>query len=384
MKILLIGTGKMGKAIAHDLIHHQQAAHLTLANRTVKKAESLQKWLGSKNTDIVPLSIESHDDLVNIMRGHDCVISAVSYQHNFNLAQAAVDAEVNYCDLGQNVNIVDREFSLSEKAASRNLTIVPDGGLAPGMVNIIAAHGIRKFNTVDSVFMRVGGLPQDPQPPLNYNITWSVSGLVNEYCEKARILRNHEYMEVNSLEEPETISFHYPYNRMEAFITSGGSSTLPLTYQGRIRELNYKTIRYPNHYHIMKAFISLGFTSKQSIIVDQVSVKPRAVLEQLLKNNLVSENPEDVVLLRVTIQGKRNGKQETDIYEMIDYYDPQTGLTAMMRTTGFSLAIVAGMIARGTIDSRGVLTQEECIPGELYFSELQKRGIEIIYSTDGK
>ena len=381
MKILLIGTGKMGRAIAHDLVHNQKAGHLTLANRTPDKAEELQKWLGSGKTSVASLDINDHNRLVKLMKGHDCVVSALSYHHNFIMARAAVDAGVNYCDLGQNVEIVDREFTLTEKAAARGITIVPDGGVAPGMVNIIAAHGIRQFDAVDSVLMRVGGLPQDPQPPLNYNITWSVSGLINEYSEKARILRNYEYIETNSLEEPETISFHYPFNRMEAFITSGGSSTLPLTYQGRIRELNYKTIRYPNHYHIMKAFISLGFTSMQPVSVDGASVIPRSLLEHLLKKNLAREHAEDVLLLRVTVQGSRNGRQETDIYEMIDYYDSRTGLTAMMRTTGFSLAIVAGMIARGTIIARGVLTQEECIPGDLYISELKKRGIEIKISS---
>ncbi|MES0489698.1 MAG: saccharopine dehydrogenase C-terminal domain-containing protein [Leptospirales bacterium] len=381
---LLLGAGKMGKAIAYDLLNHQNAHKLIIADRHMDKAIKLKKWLGkpfSEKIEIVETDVTDEARLISSMKGADCVISAVNYQFNYMAAKAAVEAGVNYCDLGQNVEIVNKEFTLSEKAAEKNLTLIPDGGVAPGMVDIIAAHGIKHFDEVERALLRVGGLPRYPRPPLNYAVTWSVHGLINEYIEKARILRNGEFQEIESLSEPETISFHYPFNKMEAFITSGGCSTLPLTYQGKIAELNYKTIRYPNHYHIMRAFVELGFTDEKPIRVSDATISPRVFLEKLLRDKLKTDHVEDVLLLRVTITGKKNGKNAEEIYEMIDYHDSGTGLTAMMRTTGFSLAIVAGMIAENKIQKRGVLTQEESIPTKEYMAELEKRGIKIVVKT---
>ena len=418
MKYLLLGAGKMGKAIAYDLIYVQKAEKLILANRHIEKAEKLKKWLCSiegsesvtgndikNNTEkieIVEADVDDSEKLVQLMSGVDCVICAVAYQYNYLAATAAIKAGVPYCDLGQNVDIVDKEFTLTEQAEAKNITMIPDGGVAPGMVNIVAAHAIKNFTSVDQVLMRVGGLPRYPKPPLNYAVTWSVHGLINEYIEKARILRNGEFLEVDSLSELETITFHYPFNKMEAFITSGGSSTLPRTYQGKINELNYKTIRYPNHYHIMRAFLDLGFTNQEPVKVNGKAISPRLFLEKLLKEKLRKDHVDDVILLRVTVTGKKlankigttnkdknkgensgtNEIQAKETYEMIDYYDPETGLTAMMRCTGFSLAIVAGMIAEKKIKRHGVLTQEESIPTDLYLSELEKRGIKFLCKKD--
>ncbi|MDH5716479.1 MAG: saccharopine dehydrogenase NADP-binding domain-containing protein [Spirochaetia bacterium] len=377
MKFLLLGAGKMAKAIAYDLIHYQNAEKIILASRHIKKTRDLKKWLNSEN--IVPVEIDVKDTpkLIELMKDIDCVISAVSYQYNYLAALAAVKAGVNYCDLGQNVEIVDKEFTLAEEAKEKNITIIPDGGVAPGMVNIIAAHGIKNFDSVDKVLMRVGGLPQHPIPPLNYNVTWSVHGLINEYIEKARILRNGEFIEVDSLSELESITFHYPFNKMEAFITSGGSSTLPKTYEGKINELNYKTIRYSNHHLIMKSFIELGFTNEAPVTFSDNNFSPRKFFEKILDEKLKKDIVEDVILMRVTVSGLKEGERQTEIYELIDYYDPVSKLTAMMRTTGFSLAIVAGLIAKKQIKKTGVLTQEESIPTDIYLSELKKRGINV-------
>ncbi|MDH4127817.1 MAG: saccharopine dehydrogenase NADP-binding domain-containing protein, partial [Spirochaetota bacterium] len=379
MTYLILGSGRMGKAIAYDLIYNQSADKVIMGDISMDHVVDIKKSLNTDRIFPVEIDVTNINKVASIMEGVNCAISSVVYQYNHYVAQAAVKAGVNYCDLGQNVGIVDKEFNLSKEAIKKKITMIPDGGLAPGMVNIIASHGIKHFDRVDEVLLRVGGLPQYPRPPLNYNITWSVHGLINEYIEKARVLRNYKLIEVDSLTELETLTFKPPFNTMEAFITSGGTSTLPLSYEGKIRELNYKTIRYPNHAQIMKALIELGFTDEDKIDVDGKEVIPRDLLEVLLKAKF-AQRVDDVVLLRVIVQGTKKGEKREEVYELIDYYDKLNNMTALMRTTGFSLAIVAGLIAGGKINKFGVLTQEESIPSDIYISELKKRSINITFS----
>ncbi|HEO64914.1 MAG TPA: hypothetical protein ENI73_03490 [Spirochaetes bacterium] len=376
MTYLVVGSGRMGKAVTYDLINHQKADKVILGDLNLSNSLAVQKEIGSSNIHPVEVDVTKIQDLVSLMDGVDCVISSVVYQFNYFVAKAAVEAAVHYCDLGQNVQVVDKAFGLDVLAKEKEITLIPDGGLAPGMVNIIASHGIKHFDEVDEVQLRVGGLPQYPTPPLNYNITWSVHGLINEYIEKARILRDYKIVDVDSLTEFETLTFPPPFNRMEAFVTSGGTSTLPLTYEGKIRELNYKTIRYLNHGQIMKALIDLGFTDESKMMVDGQEVIPRDLFETLLKARF-KQRTEDVVLLKVIVTGKKNGQAVEEAYEVIDYYNKDQEMTALMRTTGFSLAITAGMIAEGKIQKHGVLTQEESIPTDLYIEKLAERGIKV-------
>jgi lysine 6-dehydrogenase len=228
---------------------------------------------------------------------------------------------------------------------------------------------------VEEVHIRVGGLPQDPRPPLDYQLVFSVEGLINEYIEPARVIRDGDIVEVESMTEIELLSFPDPYGRMEAFQTSGGTSTLVETYHGKVRELDYKTIRYPGHCAKFKTMIDLGLCSSNAIDVDGAPVKPRRVLGELLVKNLPHDEP-DVVLVRVEVSG--GGKRLR--YDIIDRADPKTGLSAMMRTTAFPASIVALMMARGQTTSKGALPQERCIPPQAFMDELAARKIEVVES----
>src|SRR5207253_1855490 len=177
--------------------------------------------------------------VVELMRGNDAAISCVVYSHNLNLARAAIEARVNFCDLGGNNTVVASELALDEEARSAGINIIPDCGLAPGMVSVLAAHGAARFENLEEIHIRVGGLPQNPRPPLNYQIVFSVEGLINEYVERARIIRDGVIIEVDSMTETESLKFPHPFEELEAFQTSGGTSTLPETFMGRVRELNY-------------------------------------------------------------------------------------------------------------------------------------------------
>src|SRR5205823_3944153 len=272
-----------------------------------------------------------------------------------------IEAGTNFCDLGGNNAVVDAQLALDAEAKKAGVNVIPDCGLAPGMVAVLVAHGAERFKELDEIHIRVGGLPQNPKPPLDYQLVFSVEGLINEYIEPARVIRDSRITEVESMTEVESLEFPAPFGEMEAFQTSGGTSTLPETFLGRVRELDYKTIRYRGHCAKFKTMIDLGLCDGEA----------RKMFSELLVRHLPHDEP-DVVLVRVEVAGAGR----TLRYDIIDRYDPATGLSAMMRTTAFPAAIVALMMGRGQVTAKGALPQERCIPADSFMRELAARGID--------
>ncbi len=376
MRIILIGAGMMGQAIAYNLASRDEVEQIVVADRDLSRAKMIAERL--RDTRIVPrrLDVSAPRAVREALNGFDVAISAVPYFFNLNLAQAALESGVSFCDLGGNNTIVAGELALDARAREVGVTIIPDCGLAPGLVNILAAAAVEDLDDVESVSIRVGGLPQHPRRPLGYQIVFSPHGLINEYMEPATVLRDGEIVTLPSLTECEEISFTPPYERLEAFHTSGGSSTLPQTMYGRVRNLEYKTIRYPGHLEKVKAMADLGFFDNDLQEVDGTDVVPRALSVHLLREHLSFDEP-DVVLLRVSARGTIAGEPREICYEMIDNYDASTGLSAMMRTTGFPIAQIAFMLANGEIAAHGALPQETCVPTQPFLSGLVAHGLRI-------
>ncbi len=374
LKILVLGAGRMGLGAVYDLVRQPDVERVTVADAISGRAQRVASSAGAK---AVPLKLDVTEAgaAIDVMRGHDAVLSCVVYELNAQLANAAVEARVNFCDLGGNNNVVAAELALDADARRAGINIIPDCGLAPGMVAVLVAHAAARFDKLDAIHIRVGGLPQNPKPPLDYQLVFSVEGLINEYVEPARIIRNGRIATVASMTEVEEIEFPLPFGRLEAFQTSGGTSTLPDTFLGRVRELDYKTIRYRGHCERFKTMIDLGLCSSEPVAVDGVKFAPRRVLGELLVRNLPADEP-DVVLVRVEVSG--GGR--TLRYDIIDRYDTASGLSAMMRTTAFPASIVALMMARGQTTAKGALPQERCIPPDRFMRELAARQIEVVES----
>lgn len=372
MKVLVLGAGRMGRAITFDLARSKEVEEVILADIDIEKAKNakISQKVRFEHIDVTDRGI------VELMKKCDSVISAVTYQHNFMLARAAIDARVNLCDLGGNIDIVEKELELNEKAKKAGITIIPDCGLAPGITNILAFHGAKKFDEINEIHLRVGGIPQNPEPPLGYKILFSVQGLINEYTGKARVIRNGKIMEVDPLTEIEEIEIQ-PFGKLEAFQTSGGTSTLCNTFKGKVKELDYKTIRYPGHCEKFGVMMDLGLASQEAIEVDGQMVKPRDILAALMNTKLADKDAKDVVILRVSISGKKEGKKKKIVYNLIDYFDENNNISAMMRTTAYPASIIAQMLANGRIKERGALPPELCVPADLFLAELKKRGINV-------
>src|SRR5258708_89573 len=372
MNILVLGAGRMGHGAVHDLVQQPDVATVTVADAFAEKSHRIASMVGSEKVRPVQIDVSDHAAVVALMKEHSSAISCVNYWLNESLARAALEAGCNFCDRGGNTPGGEAELALDEEARERGINILPDCGLAPGMVAVLVAHGAHQFGRLDEIHIRVGGLPQQPKPPLDYQLVFSVEGLINEYIEPARVIRGGRIVEVESMTEIEALDFPQPFGTMEAFQTSGGTSTLPETFLGKVQELDYKTIRYPGHCAKVKTMIDLGLCSSEPITIDGASVKPRRVLGELLVRNLPADEP-DVVLVRVEFVGEGRRLR----YDIIDYADEVNGLSAMMRTTAFPASIVALMMARNQTTAKGALPQERCIDPELFMTELAARRIDV-------
>lgn len=375
MKYTVIGAGLMGSAAAYDLAKHNLDDEIILADINIQQAKSAAASIGP-NVKAVRLDVNNSKELVQLIQGSGAIISAVSYSVNFQVTKAAIEAGVSMCDLGGNNDVVDKQLTLDAAAKEKNITIVPNCGLAPGLINILAMEGARQFKELDSIHLRVGGLPQHPRPPLYYQIVFSVDGLINEYVEKAMVIHNGRLMYVDPMSELEEIEFPEPFGTLEAFNTSGGLSTLTRLYDGKIRNLDYKTIRYKGHCEKFKTLLELGFATNEPMMVGGSVKTNREFFADLLRKKL-DYGDKDAVLARATLTGITEAARKTLVYEFIDYYDDDVKMTAMMRATAFPTSITARMLANGIIKDKGVLVPELCVPGNIMIDELAKRNIKI-------
>jgi lysine 6-dehydrogenase len=375
MKYLVLGAGMMGSAAAYDLARSSPDNEVVLADINIQTAKRSAGAIGA-NVQPVRLDVNSNRDLVEAMKGCNAVISAVTYSVNLQVTRAALQAGVHVCDLGGNNDVVGKQLALDDEARTKGVTVIPNCGLAPGLINILAVTASKGFDTLDSIRLRVGGLPRHPRPPLNYQIVFSVEGLLNEYVEQALVIQDGELKHIESMSGLEEIEFPEPYGMLEAFATSGGLSTLPELFAGRVKTLDYKTIRYPGHCEKFKTLLDLGFATREPMMVGGSVKTNREFFADLLGKKL-DFGEKDVVLARATITGTREGAEKVLEYEFVDHYDETASITAMMRATAFPTSITAQMLANGTIGERGVKPPEQCVPGDALIDELGKRNLRI-------
>ncbi len=379
MRMLVLGGGMMGRAAVYDMVRQDDVEKVIVADVDRGVAESAAEFAGSDKAVPHEVDVTNEEDVRGAMEMADGVLSAVSYRFNLELARMAVQAGTHFCDLGGNNTVVDGELALHDEAMAKGITIIPDCGLAPGMVSLLAMAGMKKLDVTKRIRMRVGGLPVHPKPPLDYMIVFSVHGLINEYIEPCVVIKGGKIEIADPLVDVEDIEFPDPFGTLEAFNTSGGSSTLPTSLLGKVEELDYKTIRYPGHVAKIKAMVDIGLASDSQIEIGDVSVAPRDVLESCLASHL-SDADEDLVLLRVTVEGAKDGRDTVVVYEMIDRMDTETGLTAMMRGTSFPASIITLMMARGQTKP-GAYPQELVVDSTLFIEEFLKRGMPLTTSV---
>jgi len=345
--ILVIGAGKIGSVVGELLVDTPESNgyHVVVADRSAELLHEIERD-PRKSPRLSTLLLDVADPLAlrAALRGRFAVLSAAPYHLTLRVAQAAREEHVHYLDLTEDVASTR---AIRELAAGADTAFIPQRWLAPGFISIVAADLARQFDSLDSVRMRVGALPAYPSNALNYNLTWSTEGVINEYCEPCEAIVDGQRREVPALEEREEFSLDGVL--YEAFNTSGGLGTLCETLAGKVRTLNYRTIRYPGHAAIMKALLhDLRLKDRRDVLKD--------ILEQAVPATM-----QDVVIVFVTVAGQRDGRLLQDTYARKIYSHTLAGKmrSAIQITTASSLCAMLDLLAQGRLPHVGFVRQED-------------------------
>lgn len=347
VKVIILGAGKIGKAIAAMLANCPDYS-VCLADNHPPCPSPSQAQI---RHDYHHLDVLNEEALSRLLSSHDYVISALPFFLNPKIAQCAARQVTHYFDLTEDIKTARIIKQISKEA---DTVFAPQCGLAPGFISIIAHDLISRFDEAYDVHLRVGALPQFPDNTLKYNLTWSTDGLINEYCNPCEAIYDSQLREVLPLEGLE--SFTLDGMRYEAFNTSGGIGSLCETLQKKVRNLNYKTVRYPGHRDFMRMMCT-----------DLRLCERRDVFRDLIEH-AIPITKQDVVLIFVTVNGLRHGILEQETYVKKIYADTHTdGFSAIQKTTAAGVCTLLDMHNAGEIKKSGFLRPEE-IPLSLFLS----------------
>jgi lysine 6-dehydrogenase len=375
----VLGAGMQGTAAAYDLAKFAGPTKIKMADRHLNHADKnsrrVNDMVGKAICEPHALDALNPAELKPFLEDVDVILSCLPFWMHPKIAEVAIATKTNMVDLGGNTEVSMQTLKMDDAAKAAGVTLVPDTGLAPGLVNNLGCYFIENMDSVETVRLYCGVLPQHPKPPFNYKLTFNVEGLVAEYEDQAVTLTDGEIRLVPTLEELEEIHIEQ-HGKMEAFTTSGGTSTAPYTLKDKVRNYCYKTIRFPGHCERMKIFKDCGFWSLEDVQVDGVAIKPRMLWHKLMGDALATFVDQDLAIVRGVGIGKVDGKAAEWQIDIYDLEDPKTGFTAMERLTGFSCAIYAAEIAEG-LTEKGCLRYETAMKSTKMLEELQKRGVEM-------
>ena len=378
----VLGAGRQGTAAAYDLAVRGGAAEVRLvdadAATAARAAQRVDVLAGRRVASGAALDVADRDALVAFLEPLDAVVSAVPFRFNLGVARAAVAAGTSMCDLGGSTPIVLAELELDADAAAAGIAIVPDCGEAPGLANNLVAYALTLLDEPEEAVLYDGGLPQRPSPPWNYELTFDIDGLTNEYDGITTYIRDGSPVEVACFEpsEYELVDFGGPFGTLEAFVANTASTT-PWTLGRRLRTLKAKVLRYPGHAAAFAAFRDAGLFSQEPVEVGGVQVVPREVLHAVLEPRIrATAETRDVVINRVVARGRRDGRPAEAIVDLLAFHDEGTGFTAMEQATGFHAAIVCRLLAGGEIEP-GARPVELAVDPGLIVAEARARGFRL-------
>jgi len=376
----VLGAGRQGTAAAYDMARWGDARRVFLADHDLRvarqAAQRVNSLTGKTVGEPVQVDVTDLEGLERVLIGVDAFLSAVPYFHNLDITQVAMRVRAHMCDLGGHIGIARQQHGFDADARAAGISIIPNCGQVPGMGTTLMVYSMELLEETLDIYMWDGGIPQNPRPPFNYLLTFNIAGLSNEYAEHAIFLRDWKVTEVETMTELEKVEFPEPIGALEAFVAGGGTDTMPWTFEGRLRTLQNKTLRHPGHFAQLRAFHDLGLWDLTSVKVGELEVVPRDVFHALFEPQVTFPEDKDVVIVRVKAVGKKDGRDAEATVEVIDYFDEETGFTAMERCTGWSAAIVAEMMARAETP-RGAGGVETQVPAGLFVEELRRRGIAV-------
>ncbi len=378
MKILVVGCGKVGSEIARDLAGSDEVDSVVVMDSSSQNLKFLRKRV-PKKLQTVKLSISQKPRFHELLRKVDLVCGALPGRLGFDLMTETVKAGVDTVD----ISYTPRDaFLLQREAKEVGCRVVPQCGVAPGFTNMCVGDASRRMEKMNSVEIFVGGLPEKPEPPLNYRIVFSLEDVVNEYSRPVQVIENGKRKKVEALSGRGLTSFPR-VGRLEYFLTDGLGS-LPRSYP-KTREMHEFTLRYPGHADMMQTLRVLGFFERNPVRIGGVEMEPRQLSIELLRPAMSQGSPQDFLALRVDVGGLSRGKKIHLRYQLLDRYDHRSGVSAMARTTAYPCTSVALLVGGGEIKETGIVTPERIAQDERLFQfvvdRLSERGVKMKMST---
>jgi lysine 6-dehydrogenase len=351
------------------------SAEIVIADKDQTRAKSVAEKIRKSNVLSIQLDTTNRKQLLETLKDFDLAMGFLPGNLGYSLMEACIEARKDLVDVSY---MAENPLNLNSAATEAGILIVPDCGLAPGISNFLVGHACGKLDKIKAVHIMVGGLPEEPIPPLGYAITWSPESLIDEYTRKATIVKQGKKIELEALSGTETVEFPKA-GKLEAFYTDG-LRTLVHTIDGE--DMWEKTLRYTGHAEKIKLLEDLGFFGEEKVKVEDMEVSPRKLTAKLLHQKLQKTEIKDVVALKVEVRGSRNGKKTCYTYHLFDKYDKLHRTTAMVRTTAYPMSIVAQLILLRAVKMRGVVPPERLGMNDevfkLFLIGLRKHGINVI------
>src|SRR3989475_2636987 len=378
MKILVVGRGQVGSEIVRDLAGSNEVDSVVAIDASSQNLKQLRKRVPIR-LQTVRLSILQKTQFHNLLEKVDLVCGALPGRLGFDLMTETVKSGKDTVD----ISYTPRDaFLLQRRAKDAGCRVVPQCGVAPGFTNMCVGDASRRMERMNSVEIFVGGLPEKPQPPLNYRIVFSLEDVVNEYSRPVQVIEEGERKKVEALSGRGLTSVPGVW-KLEYCLTDGLGS-LPRSYP-KTREMHEFTLRYPGHVDMMQTLRVLGFFERKPVRVGDVVLEPRQLSIELLRGAMSKGSPEDVLALRVDVKGMSGGKRIHLRYQLLDHYDQKSGCSAMARTTAYPCTSVALLMGRGEIKQTGIVTPERIAQDPKLFGfvtdRLSEHGVKMKMST---
>ncbi|MGG0644582.1 saccharopine dehydrogenase C-terminal domain-containing protein [Sporosarcina gallistercoris] len=376
MKVVVLGTGMIGTTIVSEIAKFEGIESVMAVD---VRQESIDNCLKiARNPKVIgkTTSLSIEEDFINVLEGADVAVGCLPHSLSLTAVKAAIASKCHLVDLVGSMFI--EKMELHTQAQEAGVTIIPGCGVAPGITNFLAAQGIELLDEADEAVLICGGVPRWPVPPLWYQVVFRLESVLGLYTKPAVAIKNGEIIEVPPLSELESLTFPEPVGACEAVITDAHSTAF--TLKGKVGNLTEKTVRYPGHWEKMKVLAELGFLDHNPIEVQGVMTAPVKFSEKILSPKMKGVSNEDVTVVRVEVNGTKDGKAKTYTWEMVDVYDHERNISSMAKTTALPAALAAKWIAEKKISETGVVPIETVIVNDRFapfLEALKELGIHI-------
>lgn len=378
MKIAILGAGTVGAALARVFCTNPRLRALIVIDENGRALDELTEQCPSGTLRTYRVNINREHAITTLIKGFDVLICALPSHHNLRISELALKSGIHYIDFGGSDEILDSQLALNEKNQRHDHWIIPNCGMAPGLVNILSMHGFESFEKVDSINIWASSLPVDPIPPFNIQLSFSPYGLLHEYLDPVTIIKKGKLTTVEPLNGHETIQFDSQpdLGNMETFFISGGITSLAKELKGKVDELTFRAIRYPGHRNLVEALRTLGFTSTQIIDIRSNLTYRQLLIRQLQK--YLPAGHKDFVLIKIAIEGAKDGHQIHREYEIKHGYDDERDVSALMSLVTITTEIISEMMVDKNLKGAGgVKPPEQIVPLENFIESLKEKGVTL-------